>query len=225
MPGWLLKFSMSFLRIVMTPKGLAKQARKPSGWYGKYVAQPLFLSGNAALNQLIFDKLDLSSKEVVLEIGFGPGALLGQIAETVNRSNQVFGLDFSPTMMAEAQKRNRHLIESGLLHLQQGSSSSMPFTDSHFTKICCSNVLYFWQPPEPHVSEILRCLRPGGKLVMGFRSAEQINAMQLDAEVFARYSNEQLGQLLKRVGFSEVNIIHQAAEPLDSYVAIATKPV
>ncbi|MDG6774411.1 class I SAM-dependent methyltransferase [Thiomicrorhabdus sp. ZW0627] len=225
MPGWLLKFSMSFLRMVMTPKGLAKQARKPSGWYGKYIAQPMFLSGNAALNQLIFNKLDLSSNDVVLEVGFGPGALLGQIAEKVNRSNNVFGLDFSPTMLAEAQRRNRNLIESGLLHLQQGSSSNMPYTESYFSKICCSNILYFWQPPEPHLSEILRCLQPGGQLVMGFRSADQINAMQLDNEVFARYSDEELESLLKRVGFSDVAIIHQSAEPLDSYVAIATKSV
>lgn len=223
MPSWLLKISMIILRIVMTKKGLAKQARKPSGWYGKYIAQPIFLSGNAELNQLLFERLNLSSNDTVLEVGFGPGALLGRIAQAIKQSHQVFGLDFSPDMVSEAQKRNQHLIEQSWLQLQLGSSDAMPYENSQFTKICCANILYFWQPPEPHLLEILRCLKADGQLVMGFRNDEQINAMQLDEAVFARYSCEQLESLLKEVGFREVEIVHQAAVPIDSYMAVATK--
>lgn len=223
MSSWLLKISMIILRIVMTKKGLAKQARKPSGWYGKYIAQPMFLRGNAALNQLIFERLNLSSSDTVLEVGFGPGALLGRIAQAVKQSHQVFGLDFSPDMVSEAQKRNQHLIGQNWLQLQLGSTDAMPYESSQFTKVCCANTLYFWQPPEPHLLEILRCLKADGQLVMGFRNDEQINAMQLDEVLFARYSCEQVESLLKEVGFREVEIIHQAAVPIDSYVAVAIK--
>ena len=223
MPSWLLKISMIILRIVMTKKGLAKQARKPSGWYGKYIAQPMFLSGNAALNQLIFERLQLSSNDSVLEVGFGPGALLGQIANTVKQPHQVFGLDFSADMLSAAQKRNQYLLEKNWLQLQLGSTDDMPFADSQFSKVCCANTLYFWQPAGPHLLEVLRCLKTDGQLVMGFRNDEQINAMQLDELIFARYSCEQLEAMLKKVGFREVEIIHQAAEPIDSYVAIACK--
>lgn len=223
MPNWFLKFAMLVLKLVMGKKALAKQARQPSGWYGKYIAQPMFISGNAALNELIFSALELQPDDTLLEIGFGPGQLLKPIAEKINAPNRVFGLDFSPTMLQQATKRNQHLIAKQYLSLQLGDSSQMPYRPQQFTKICCANTLYFWQPPEPHLHETLRCLQPAGRFVMGFRDKTQIDAMQLDKEVFARYSVEQVKQLLLTAGFSQVDIIQQAAMPLDSYVAIATK--
>ncbi|QCU89389.1 class I SAM-dependent methyltransferase [Thiomicrorhabdus sediminis] len=223
MPNWFLMLTMTILKLVMSKKGLAKQARQPSGWYGKYIAQPMFINGNAALNQLIFSSLDLKHTDHVLEIGFGPGVLLQQIAVKVDRPYQVFGLDFSTTMVEQASQRNRQLLTDHKLQLQLGNSVQMPYGDARFDKVCCANTLYFWQPLAPHLLEILRCLKPQGQLVIGFRDAEQINAMQLDEELFARYSREQVKHLLLDAGFSDVRIIAESALPLDSYVAIATK--
>ncbi|MEA3405856.1 MAG: hypothetical protein U9R28_08990 [Pseudomonadota bacterium] len=65
----------------MSDRTLALQSRKPSGFLGKYILQPLFINGNAELNSYLLQQLNCQPSDQVLEIGFGPGMLLNQIAE------------------------------------------------------------------------------------------------------------------------------------------------
>lgn len=208
---------------LVSDKTMARQARKPTGFLGKYILQPMFIHGNAALNAFMLEKLIVQSDDQILEIGFGPGVMLGDLANKVDEG-KVLGLDFSKTMIQQATLRNQPHIESGCLELCEGCSDEMPFDTHHFDKVVTGNTLYFWQPPEPHLAEVMRVLKPAGIFVMGFRDKEQIDAMGLDQEIFARYTHEQVVELLQNIGFVDVTIEQSAGVPVDSYIAVARKP-
>lgn len=223
MPSWLFKILVTLVKWSVSERTLALQSRKPSGILGKYILQPLFINGNAELNAYLLQQLDCQSNNQVLEIGFGPGMLLDKVAEqTVN--GHVFGLDFSETMFQAASERNQHWLREGKMTLRLGSSDAMPFEACSFDKVATANTLYFWQPPQTHLKEVLRVLKPKGQFVMGFRDLVQIEAMKLDRTVFNAYSLEEVETLLLEAGFEQVVLHQQAGFPFESYVAVATKP-
>lgn len=214
---------MRIYKWMLSDKIMAAQARKPTGFIGKYLVQPMFVHGNAALNESMLAELELTPTDCVLEVGFGPGALLSAMAVNVS-DGRLHGLDFSPTMVSAASQRNQSHIDSGRLVLCEGCSDEMPYETAHFDKVVTGNTLYFWHPPQPHLNEILRVLKPGGRFVMGFRDQAQIDAMALDKDVFLRYTQADVVQLLEAAGFEHVHIKKSAAIPVDSYVAVGVKP-
>lgn len=214
---------MWVIQYIVSEKTLAHQARKPTGLLGKYVLQPMFVHGNAALNAFMLENLELNSGDCVLEIGFGPGVMLGDLSERIEEG-KVHGIDFSKTMIEQATIRNQPYIESGCLELCEGCSDLMPYEDNYFDKVVTGNTLYFWHPPEPHLKEIQRVLKPGALFVMGFRDKAQIDQMQLSQEVFLRYTQEDVIELLESAGFTEISVEVKDSMPGVSYVAVAKSP-
>ncbi|GKT11986.1 MAG: hypothetical protein ISEC1_P0959 [Thiomicrorhabdus sp.] len=214
---------IKFVKLLVSDKALAEQARQPSGWLGKNILKPMFITGNAALNQLIFDLLEVKPKQKLLEIGFGPGVLINQLC-THEPLCKIIGLDFSPMMVKQASLLNRRHIKSYQLALIEGNSDCIPVEYDSFDSIFCANTLYFWQPPEPHINEIFRVLNSGGKFVMGFRTGDQIDEMALHPTIFARYSKECVQVLLETAGFINVEIKEQEGFPVDSICVVASKP-
>lgn len=223
-----MAFNLFILKVLLvkalvSAETLAQQSRKPSGWLGKYILQPMFVKGNADLNQLILELMTVQANEQVLEVGFGPGELLIQLCQQ-SPSAQFTGLDFSPLMLHQAALHAKSFIESRQLTLIEASSDNMPFENSSFHQVACANTLYFWQPPEPHFKEIFRVLRPGGKFVMGFRTGEQIDGMNLHSSIFGRYTTEEVESLLELAGFENIRLEYRVGFPVDSVCAMAYKP-
>jgi SAM-dependent methyltransferase len=100
----------------------------------------------------------------VLEIGFGTGALLAELAaaETA-RAWHVTGLELSPAMHAVAARRLAPLAAPPLR--VQAPAQQMPFADDSFDSIVSTF-------PAPYIletetlRECARILRPGGRLVV-----------------------------------------------------------
>lgn len=201
---------------------LAAQSKQPKGLIGRFIMKPLFTKGNADLNRFILDLLQLQSDDDVLEIGFGPGQLAKHIADGLQQG-KLTGLDFSDTMLAEAQKLNQHHIDDGKMELCHGCSSAMPYDDASFDKVCTANTLYFWEPVEPHLAEVHRVLKTGGKFVMGFRDAGQLQMMGLREQDFKRYQHAKVIDLLKEAGFNNVQIQSRPDSPIESHCAVAIK--
>lgn len=59
----------------------------------------------------------------------------------------VAGVDYSQTMVEQARKRNKSLIEQGHVEIKQGEVSQIPFDDQCFDKLFTVNTLYFWPKP------------------------------------------------------------------------------
>jgi SAM-dependent methyltransferase len=206
-----------------TPKWfLSQQARKPAGMIGRYVMGKMFTKVNKALNVFILHLLNLQSDDHVLEIGFGPGDLMRDMVPLLS-DGRIEGIDFSEAMIAQATKRNQEAISDGRVTLQHGDSRTLPYESDHFNKVCTTNTIYFWSEPTVYLQEILRVLKPGGQLVLGFRNKEQMDPLGLSTDIFTTYSQDEVSALMLDAGFVSVEVFDQDDQPFTSYCAVATK--
>lgn len=180
-------------------KAMARQLRKPSGAMGNKVGQ-MMNKANSFLYDLAFSCMKLSPGDAVLEIGFGNGHFFEQLHAQVP-GLQLTGIDFSDTMVKAAIANNSKLLSSGQLQLHHGSSDKMPFAGNSFDKIFCINVVYFWDDPQPHLQEVLRVLKPGGKFYAIVRTKESIEQMPFTRYGFTAYTEESWHELVTKNGF------------------------
>lgn len=112
------------------------------------------------------ERLAITRGESVLEIGFGTGQCLSQIAESVGAEGRVCGIDISAGMLAVSEKR---LAKAGLLErveLRCEDAMEMPYQDAEFDAVFLSFALELFDSPEipKLLAEIRRVLRPHGRL-------------------------------------------------------------
>lgn len=211
-----------FLVKLLPQKVLSLQARRPSGFIGRFLMSSIFKKGNQDINRFVEQTLELEPHHHVLEIGFGPGKLLNSMA-SVTTQGHIEGIDFSDTMFEEAKKNNQDSIKAGRIHLQKGDCQNMPFPDGIFDRVCAVNTLYFWKPPEPYLAEIHRVLKSGGRLVLGIRVKAQLDELPLDRTIFSAYTLEEVETLLLNAGFSDVYSLEKQDSPLASYCVVGIK--
>ncbi len=201
---------------------LSLQARKPSGLIGRFVMTKIFNSGNADLNTFVKECLSLETKDKILEIGFGPGKLINEMAN-ISTEGVIEGVDFSKAMLKQAQKANAEHIASSRVFLYECECSSLPFEDETFDKLCSTNTLYFWKNPENYFCEMFRVLRPGGRVVIGFRDDEQMSNLGLSEDIFNSFSKSDMIDLLQNAGFKEAEVKEKEGVPFVSLCGIAIK--
>ncbi len=110
--------------------------------------------------------LHLQKGETVLDIGFGTGIGLEKITRYIGEQGKAYGIDISPGMRGEAEKR---LGKSGLddiVELQLGDAVSLPWEGNKFDAVFMSFTLELFDKPEiPLVlSEARRVVKYGGRL-------------------------------------------------------------
>ena len=211
-----------FIFKLIPSKVFSLQARKPTGLVGRYLINRIFNVGNADLNSFVLDMLELESSDRILEIGFGSGKLINQMAE-ITTDGVVEGIDFSEVMLKQASRVNKHHLTHGKVRLQRGECKSLPFENGSFNKLCSVNTLYFWKDPDKYFREMFRVIRAGGVIVIGFRDEQQMSNLNLSKDIFTTYSQNAVVDLLSRAGFSDARVVKQKGKPFLSYCAVATK--
>lgn len=118
--------------------------------------------------------LKASSGEKVLEIGFGTGHCLAELAKAVGSTGIVYGIDLSNGMLKLAQQQLKKAGLAQRVKLRCGDASSLPYPDSRLDAIFMSFTLELFDTPEiPQIlAECCRTLRPGGRLVVAGMSKE-----------------------------------------------------
>jgi ubiquinone/menaquinone biosynthesis C-methylase UbiE len=200
----------------------SRQAEKPSGLFGRWIMARIFDRGNADLNAFMLERLAPQASDEILEIGFGTGMLIRQMAAATPQGI-IEGVDFSDTMVAMAARRNRKAIADGRVKLHQGSFEDAPLGAGRFDAVCSANTIYFWSDPATTARKIHTVLKPDGRLVLGFGDREQLQAKPLSADVFRLYSNDEVRQLLFAAGFASVEILTRKARQYRLSCAVASK--
>jgi ubiquinone/menaquinone biosynthesis C-methylase UbiE len=201
----------------------SEQARKPSGFFGRWVMSKIFDRGNAAINDFMKEQLLLQENDHVLEIGFGTGKLIFEMAKRVNKG-LIEGIDLSETMVAIAEKRNKNYLAQGRVIIRQGDFEETAYNDNRFDKICSANTIYFWPQPDNCIKKILRILKPGGKLILAFEDIKQLESRPLSTNVFHLYHQDEIIKLLSRNGFSgSIDMISKEIKSQIYHCAVAVK--
>lgn len=110
--------------------------------------------------------LNIESDEIFLEIGFGTGHCLKQVAEAVKSKGKVYGIDISSGMMKIAEKR---LGKNGLIdrvNLYCGDAMNMPYPDNFFDVVFMSFTLELFDTPEIPLllTEVKRILKQNARI-------------------------------------------------------------
>ena len=100
----------------------------------------------------------------ILEIGCGPGSF----AENLS-GRDLTCLDPIPAMLSVAEQRvNKKRLERGdsAATFVEGTAESLPFKDASFDAVCSLFSFRDWYDKPTGLAEVLRVLKPGGKLVI-----------------------------------------------------------
>ena len=121
------------------------------------------------------EQLNIKGGETVLEIGFGTGHCLMQIAKSVGKAGMVYGVEISSGMLEVTKKR---LKKAGLLDrvaLYCGDATKMPYNEHKFDAVFMSFTLELFDTPEIPVilDEIKRVLKYDGRLGVVSMSREE----------------------------------------------------
>jgi len=203
------------------PEFIAHQGRHPHGILGAIIAR-VMAKETAADNKQAIALLGLKESDHVVDIGTGHGRSLGVIAGLAPAGLAV-GVDNSEVALNIARQSNERLIRAGRVRVELARSDALPFPDASFDKAMAVHTLYFWNPAEPHLAEIARVLKPRGKLVLGFRPAEDACVTRnFPASVYTFRSTGAVEALLADTGFN-VDRFKRRDVPGDSMVWIAAR--
>jgi ubiquinone/menaquinone biosynthesis C-methylase UbiE len=181
------------------PEFIAKHGGMPHGWLGRFVASVMERE-TTAINQDAIALLNPTKGEAVLDVGTGNGISLRHLATRVGQGT-VVGVDHSPVMCTRAASNNKSLIADGRVKVQCVGSDNLPFETGYFDAAMSVHTLYFWNPAEPHLKEIARVLRPGGRLVLAFRPSSDPATSDFPASVYTFRSIEEVESLADSCGF------------------------
>ena len=129
----------------------------------------------------------IDKNDSVLECACGTGAITEEIAK---KCRQVLATDFAEGMLKRASKKCR---KYGNVSFRQEDITDIKSADSSFDKAVAGNVIHLLPEPEKALNELLRVVRPGGKVII----PTYIN-MARDSSGFAVKFIEKLGAEFKR---------------------------
>lgn len=110
--------------------------------------------------------LGLRPGEAVLELGFGTGNEVLELAGLVGPAGRVAGIDISPGMLAVADRKLAEAAPPTPVDLRVGDARSLPFGEAGFDAVYTSFTLELFPAGDIPVvlAEARRVLKPGGRI-------------------------------------------------------------
>jgi ubiquinone/menaquinone biosynthesis C-methylase UbiE len=141
-----------------------RQARKPTKRVGRVFLRAMN-DAHSALTDWGLSHVEIKNDFSILDVGCGGGRTVEKLA-AVAADGMVHGIDYSEGSVAASREHNDQLIQTGRVALQKGSVSKLPFADNTFDLVTAVETQYYWPDLPGDMREILRVLKPGGKLIV-----------------------------------------------------------
>jgi ubiquinone/menaquinone biosynthesis C-methylase UbiE len=157
------------------------------------------------VQQAALEALQLTAEDRVLDVGCGTGRASRTAAAT---AVSVVGIDLSPEMIRQARELGEGIDN---IRFEVADVEELPFGESEFTAVLCSNAFHHYPNPDRAVSEMRRVLAPHGRLVIGDACSDLLAARIADAFLRALepghvrlYRSAELGAFLQRARLANV---------------------
>lgn len=112
--------------------------------------------------RLMLDGLRAQPGEIALDVACGPGNTTRRLAEAVGDDGLVVGLDFAPGMLIRAVSDTKQ----GNTAYMRGDAEHLPFLSHTVDVVSCFGALYMIDDPWSAMAEMVRVLRPGGRIAL-----------------------------------------------------------
>jgi ubiquinone/menaquinone biosynthesis C-methylase UbiE len=152
----------------------------------------------------IIELLEVRPNDRVLEVGFGSGVIIQQVAAV---AACVAGVDLSQEMVEQARARNAGAVLSRRVELRRGSVESLPYDRNTFDAALAINSFQVWQNAVAGLREIHRVMKPGGRVALGFTP-------------YSGQSKKGLMEMLAIADFTSVQIVNGD----HGFCALGSKP-
>jgi ubiquinone/menaquinone biosynthesis C-methylase UbiE len=110
-------------------------------------------------------KVTIENQYHILDVGCGGGRTIEKLA-AIAGTGVIHGIDYAEGSVAVAREHNASLIEAGRVLIQKASVSQLPFPDNTFDLVTAIETQYYWPDLKGDMREILRVLKPAGRLVV-----------------------------------------------------------
>jgi ubiquinone/menaquinone biosynthesis C-methylase UbiE len=110
----------------------------------------------------VFERLPLTSNDLVLDVAAGTGHAARQLAAS---ARTVVALDATEAMLARGQAQAGAEGCDNVLFMR-GDATALPFLDRSFDVVVSRFAAHHFERPEAVVAEMVRCTRPGGHLAL-----------------------------------------------------------
>jgi ubiquinone/menaquinone biosynthesis C-methylase UbiE len=170
----------------------------------------------------------IGKQDIVLDVGCGGGRTVSKLA-AIATQGKVYGIDHSKESVAMAMRTNKQWIDIARVEIRLASVSRLPFSDGKFNVVTAVETHFWWPALRTDLREVLRVLKPGGRLII-------VAEVYKGAEAFAskaaeRYSErtgmaflnvEEHRELFRNTGYSDAQVI---AEPRKGWICcVGSKP-
>jgi SAM-dependent methyltransferase len=107
--------------------------------------------------------LDVHAGDVVLDVACGPGNTTRTLVRRTGAEGLAVGVDSSATMLAQAVRETAPGSQVGYV---RADAVDLPFDDGTFDAVSCYGALYLMDDPFGSLREMIRVLKPGGRIAV-----------------------------------------------------------
>jgi ubiquinone/menaquinone biosynthesis C-methylase UbiE len=143
----------------------------------------------APITQALIEDAEITTGRVVLDVATGPGEPALSIAGFVGSEGKVFGIDAVPEMVEAARREaNRRGFHNASFAV--AFADNLPFPASTFDAVVSRFGVMFFPSPVDSVREMLRVLKPGGRIAMAVWHFAERNPFHYSvSQVVERYAD------------------------------------
>jgi SAM-dependent methyltransferase len=206
---------LRYTAIIVLTAYLLLQARKPTKWIGRFFGHALN-AGHSTMTDWGLKHVVIRSDFTILDVGCGGGRTVEQLAATAT-GGMVYGIDYSDGSAAASRAKNAQLIKAGRVAIEKASVSQLPFPDNKFDLVTAVETQYYWPSLLEDMREILRVLKPGGKLIViaEMYKGGKYDTLKWPVMWLLRSSHLSVSdhrELFSKAGYTDVEIFEEAAK-------------